>query len=112
MSSSLCCAGRFAIGVSALVALGAVVVGPVTSADAAARAADEPTITGYDATVRVNADGTLHVTEAVTYDFAGSSTDRIERTIVTREQYDSDHDRVYEVSDVTASADGTDVTPR
>ena len=100
----------FAIGVSALVALGAVVVGPVTPADAASRAADEPTITGYDATVRVNADGTLHVTEAVTYDFAGSSTASVERTIVTREQYDSTDDRVYEVSDVTASAEGEDVT--
>ena len=96
----------FAIGVSALVVFGAVVAGPVTSAYAGSRAATEPTITGYDATVRVNADGTLHVTEAVTYNFAGSSTASVERTIVTREQYDSTDDRVYDVSDVTASAAG------
>lgn len=66
-------------------------------------------VTAYSATVRVEDDGTLHVAEAVTYDFAGSARSTVSRSITTREQFDADTDRIYTLSDVTADAVQTDV---
>ncbi len=66
-------------------------------------------IQSYSATVRVNVDGSLHVSEAVTYDFEGVETSSLERTVVTRERYDADADRVYELSNVVVDAVQTDV---
>jgi uncharacterized protein (TIGR04222 family) len=67
--------------------------------------ADQASIKNYEGTVRVNADGTLGVHEAVTYDFGGTPTDSVQRVITTREQYDATDDRLYDVSDLTADAD-------
>ncbi len=72
-------------------------------------AGDDLVIQNYSATVRVNTDGSLHVSEAVTYDFAGEPTSKVDRTIVTRESYDADDDRVYRLSDVAVDAVQVDV---
>ncbi len=79
---------------------------------APALAADDPTITTYTATVRVNPDGSLHVAEAATYDFGGTRTESLDRILTTREQYDATNDRVYVVSDVVVDAVQTDVEAR
>lgn len=64
----------------------------------------------YSATVRVNSDGSIHVAEAVTYDFNGVATQAVERVITTREHYDTESDRVYRLTGVTVDAVQTDAT--
>ncbi len=76
--------------------------GPAWSAEAGS-------ISHYAATVRVSEDGQLHVAEAVTYDLAGTPTDHLERTITTREHYDAEDDRVYDLNNVVVDAVQTDV---
>jgi uncharacterized protein (TIGR04222 family) len=66
-------------------------------------------VTTYTATVRVNEDGTLDVREAVTYDFAGVPTSGVTRVLTTREHYDADNDREYDVSDVSVRGVRADV---
>ncbi|MBA3310694.1 MAG: DUF2207 domain-containing protein, partial [Nocardioidaceae bacterium] len=66
-------------------------------------------ITNFSATVRVNADGSLHVAEAATYDFAGQPTSQLDRVIVTREHYDAQDDRVYDLDAVDVDAVQPDV---
>jgi uncharacterized protein (TIGR04222 family) len=76
---------------------------------AAVVADDAATITTYTATVRVNEDGTLGVEELATYDFAGNATAQVTRVLTTREHYDADSDRQFDVSDVSVDAGPTDV---
>ncbi len=82
---------------------------PAGGVAASLAAGDDLVIQNYSATVRVNTDGSLHVSEAVTYDFAGEPTSKVDRTIVTRESYDADDDRVYRLSDVAVDAVQVDV---
>lgn len=79
----------------------------------------EPEISRYAAIVDVRKSGMLHIAEAVTYDFQGRPTAAISRTITTRERYDADNDRVYDVTgltvraveaEATASVSSTDAT--
>ncbi|GAB3206869.1 DUF2207 family protein [Marinactinospora thermotolerans] len=59
----------------------------------------------------LDAEGVLHAEERIS--FGGAAPERFTRTFVTREPYDTDHDRIYEVTGLTAtSADGraTEVT--
>jgi hypothetical protein len=77
-----------------------------------ADAEGEGVIRNYVATVTVNADGSLAVTEVMEYDQGGLGRlpgQRVERTLVTREQYDADDDRIYDVSEVRAQVDGETV---
>ena len=66
-------------------------------------------VTAYTATVRVNEDGTLAVAETVTYDFSSDPTSSVTRHITTRVHYDADHDRRYDVRDVSVDAVQADV---
>ncbi len=92
---------RLALAVGLVTALAGLTWGTT----AAAAAAGQPVIRDDEATVRVNQDGTLHVVETVRYDFGGIPTDRVERVITTREQYDATNDRVYSLSNVSIDAD-------
>ncbi len=70
-------------------------------------------ISQYSATVQVNADGSLHVAEAVTYEYdglVGAGLEEVQRTITTREHYDAENDRIYELSNVVVDAVQTDTT--
>lgn len=49
-------------------------------------------------------DGSLAVTEMISYDFAGERRHGIEREIGTRERFDEDRDRVYELAGVAVSS--------
>jgi predicted membrane protein DUF2207 len=97
---------RFIVG--GLVVFAVSIVGAITVAGPSSGAAGG-SIPHYAATVRVGEDGQLHVAEAVTYDFAGTPTDHLERTITTREHYDAEDDRVYDLSSVAVDAVQTDV---
>lgn len=87
-------------------------VGPAQAASAEAASAEAAggSIAQYSATVRVNSDGGLHVTEAATYAFSGVATEEVRRVITTREAYDAESDRIYDVSNVTVDAVQTDTT--
>lgn len=82
----------------------------------AAAGAEGPTtvISNYSSTVQVNADGSLHVAETVTYRFSGILLDPaaagVERVITIREHYDVENDRIYELSNVVVDAVQTDTT--
>jgi len=82
---------------------------PTVAASAQLEAEPGTAIQDYSATVRVNTDGSLHIAEAVTYDFAGEATSSVDRAIVTRESYDASDDRVYELSNVAVDAVQADV---
>jgi len=77
------------------------------SPDAAVAESDRA-VRNYAAVVTVNSDGSLAVSEVMEYDetSAGQPEQPVERTIVTREHYDADEDRVYEVSDVRVAVEG------
>ncbi len=95
--------------IASLCTVAVLVLAPVTVVSAQLEAGPGRAIQSYSATVRVNADGSLHVAEAVTYDFAGEATSGVERAIVTREGYDTQADRVYELSNVAVDALQADV---
>ena len=71
-------------------------------------------ISYYSATVRVNTDGSIHVAESVTYDFSGlapgTGSQGVQRAITTREHYDAENDRIYELTNVSVDAVQTDTT--
>lgn len=68
-------------------------------------------ISHYSATVRVNTAGSIHVAEAVTYDgLVGVGLRGVQRTITTREHYDVENDRIYDVSNVKVNAVQADST--
>jgi hypothetical protein len=55
----------------------------------------------------IRSDGSLEVTEEISYDFGANQRHGIERELDTRERYDDEHDRVYALTDVTVySASG------
>ncbi len=58
----------------------------------------------YSAVVEVASDGSIDVSENLTFDFAGGSTDSVERTMSVQESYDAEADRVYTLTDVAVDA--------
>ncbi len=98
-------------GIGATIIGGAVVAAlflPATTASAR-DAADQAQIQSYQATVRVEKNGSLHVAETVVYDFSVTSASAVKREIVTRESYDAESDRVYALGNVVVDAVQTDV---
>lgn len=72
----------------------------------AARADDGERITAFAATYTLRANGSVEVTEHLTYRFSGSSSHGIRREIITAQDYrqGSDLVRVYRLHDVSASS--------
>ncbi|WP_046471230.1 DUF2207 domain-containing protein [Allosalinactinospora lopnorensis] len=71
------------------------------------RAADDGAISN-EVTLRLDEAGVLHGEEAIS--FNGAAPEEFTRTFVTREPYDNDYDRLYELGSVTAEdADGGSV---
>jgi len=101
-------------GVAAGVLLAAATATAGAAAAAATATVAEPgaTISNYSATVGIQTSGNLHVAEAVTYDFGGVSTPGVDRVITTREHYDADSDRVYDLTAVSVDAVQTDATAK
>ncbi|MBA3233594.1 MAG: DUF2207 domain-containing protein, partial [Propionibacteriales bacterium] len=95
--------------VASLVAVLVVLLTAAGPTSAVVAEEDSSRVQSYQGTVRVEKDGSLHVAETVTYDFGGTPTSTVRRDIVTRENYDSDHDRVYELSNVAVDAGQADV---
>jgi uncharacterized membrane protein YgcG len=79
----------------------------VTGGPAAAQGGES--ITSYDTRLEVAADGSLHVTETIVYDFDGNQRHGIFRQIPARFHYDDTHDRVYPINNVSVSMDDTGV---
>jgi hypothetical protein len=74
-----------------------------------ASAAPSESITRYDTAVVIAGDGTLRVTETITYDFGGSHRHGIVRRIPTVYRYDRHSDRIYPIDRVSTSVDGQPV---
>lgn len=89
--------------------LAAVVVGAAMTVMAAApaSAADPESIVSYDTRIEIGADGSLRVTETISYDFGSNDRHGIYRRIPTRYRYDDTRDRVYLIDDVQARLDST-----
>lgn len=86
-------------------ALGA---GAATAAAAAPSQVGDQTsgreITRYDVTARLGADGVAHVTVDFDFDFGTDPGHGPYLSLVTRQQYDDERDRLYEYSHITASS--------
>jgi hypothetical protein len=91
-----------------LTVLAVVVAGVLIGAGPAAAQSGE-SITSYDTRMDVAADGSLHVTETIGYDFDGNQKHGIIRKIPARFRYDDTHDRVYPISNVNVTMDDTSV---
>jgi Predicted membrane protein (DUF2207) len=91
-----------------LTVLAVVVVGVLVAAGPAAAQSGE-SITSYDTNMDVTADGSLHVTETIGYDFGGNTRHGIVRQIPVRFRYDDTHDRVYPVSAVSVTMDDASI---
>jgi uncharacterized membrane protein YgcG len=87
---------------SAVVVL--VVVGVLVGA-APAVAAPAESISSYDTRLDLTADGSLHVTETIAYDFGNQDRHGIFRKIPARFRYDDSRDRVYPITDVSVTQD-------
>ena len=70
--------------------------------------ADEDAPTTNAIMVELDSDGVLHAEETIS--FGGTAPEYFTRTFSIREPFDTDHDRLYEVTSITArGADGADV---
>lgn len=69
-----------------------------------ARADYGDAITSYDIEYVVDADGSVHVTETIDYEFASYGRHGIFRDLLVRVPIDDDHDRKYEISDMSISS--------
>ena len=94
--------------ITVALAIAALSIG-VTAASASAQTAGER-ITDYRVEMDLHADGTLGVVEHIAYDFGSASRHGIFRDLVHRESYDAHHDRTYDISGVTVTADNADAT--
>lgn len=75
------------------------------AADAAVRGAQRPErIAGYDVTLTLRGDGSMHVVERISYDFGSARRHGIVRWVPLSGRFDGTHDRVYPVSNVTAAS--------
>jgi Predicted membrane protein (DUF2207) len=72
-------------------------------------APDGESIPSYDTAITVTRDGRLAVVETIMYDFAGNQRHGIERTIPVRFRYNDRSDRIYPISDVSVTVDGSPV---
>jgi uncharacterized membrane protein YgcG len=68
-----------------------------------ARAEEDWAVRAFDAAITVNADGTVRVVENIAVDFGATASHGIFRDIPTRYAYDSDHDRLTPISDVSVT---------
>jgi uncharacterized membrane protein YgcG len=68
------------------------------------RADDVESIAAYATTYDIRADGTVDVTEEITYDFGANERHGIERRIPVREPADAEKDRVYHVDGIEVSS--------
>ena len=84
--------------------LAVVAVGVLVGAGPAAAQSGE-SITSYDTKMDVAADGSLHVTETIVYDFDGNQRHGIFRKIPARFRYDNTHDRVYPITGISVTQD-------
>jgi uncharacterized membrane protein YgcG len=75
-----------------------------TSAPASAAASES--ITAYASDFVVQANGTVDVTEAITYDFGGENKHGIIREIPVSFHFNKSKDRIYRISNVTVRRDG------
>ena len=94
--------------ITVTLAIAALSIG-VTAASASAQTAGER-ITDYRVEMDLHADGTLGVVEHIAYDFGSASRHGIFRDLVHRESYDAHHDRTYDISGVTVTADNANAT--
>jgi hypothetical protein len=85
-------------------AASAVVGVALLSAAGPAAADTAERITQLSAAFELRTDGTMHVTEVIDYDFGSAERHGIERFIPLKFRYDADRNRVYPISDVTASS--------
>ena len=85
-----------------------VVVGVLVGAGPAVAAPAE-SISSYDTRLDLTADGSLHVTETIAYDFGSLSRHGIFRKIPARFRYNDSDDRVYPIGDVTVTQDDSAV---
>ena len=69
----------------------------------------EERITAYDVEIRVEASGSLHITETIDYDFATNERHAIIREVPVRLRYDGRYDRIYPMK--VLSVDGSPGTP-
>lgn len=101
---------RLLAGLAAVCTLAAVALGSMSGA--AAREG-EGVISSFASTVTVERDGSLTVVETMQYDLGALSSEQlqVERSLLTREHYDDEDDRVYDVHDVTVEVDGEQATP-
>jgi hypothetical protein len=93
---------RAVLRVSAVLAL--IVVGVLLGSGPAAAASPE-SISSYDTRIDVAANGSLHITETIAYDFGTNAKHGIFRKIPVRFRYDQHNDRVYPVHDITVTQD-------
>ena len=70
----------------------------------AAQADDGERITAYDVVLTIARDGGLTVREDITYDFGVNERHGVFRTIPVRVPYDTDNDRIYDVSDLAVTS--------
>jgi len=94
----------------AAVALVVALVAPPPPTAAAASAAAQgdagERVVSFDSAAEIEANGTLHVTETITYQFDAPH-HGIVRSIITRQRYDDGHDRLYPLRVISvASPDG------
>jgi uncharacterized membrane protein YgcG len=75
-----------------------------TASPARAQEADEE-IYGYDIHAAIQDDGTVDVVETIAYDFGRTPHHGILRVIPTRYEYDSTHERVTPLSDISVTSD-------
>jgi uncharacterized membrane protein YgcG len=72
---------------------------------APAAAAPAESIPSYDTRMDLSADGSLHVTETIAYDFGNQDRHGIFRKIPARFRYDDSQDRVYPITAVSVTQD-------
>jgi hypothetical protein len=77
-------------------------VGPMSAHAAACTEA----ISSYDTRIEIRADGSMRITETISYDFAGGHRHGIFRRIPTRHHFDSTRDRIYPIDEVGVRMDG------
>jgi uncharacterized membrane protein YgcG len=72
-----------------------------------AYAAPTESISSYDTGIQIQPDGAMVVTETIVYDFGSNRKHGIFRRIPARFRYDEHRDRVYPISDVRVTMDGS-----
>jgi uncharacterized membrane protein YgcG len=97
---------RLLAGVAAAFAIAVVLAATILTAPTAA-GAHSPTerIDSYDAQIAIQPDGSIFVTEHITYDFGSDERHGIFRVIPVRVRYNGSYDRVYPVEVLSVESD-------